>query len=454
MSALTTRAKVAYAAPGFALALVGIPVYVHLPKFYGDVLGVDFGVIGLAILLTRVWDAVTDPAIGHLSDRTRTRWGRRRPYLWIGAPLLAMSAAQLLAPPALPEWQLGWWFGGWLFVAFLAWTSVQIPHAALGAELTTDHHERTSLFAGRDAMWILGTLTAAAAPSLVRAATGAAPDASGDRAVFTTLAWAAAPLLLLLPWWCAAVVAEPRHADAPGRTPTGAAYREAWANRPFRTVLVAYGIGALGGALPATLILFYVEHVLRAPQLADMFLGVYFLSGFLCLPLWTRLARRVGKKRAWLAAMTVNVGAFVFAIPLGDGDTVAYFAVCVASGIGFGAGLALPSSLVADAVDYDELQSGARREGLYYGVWSIVTKLSAALGAAVALPALEWAGYVSQGPQPAGALLALRLLYAAVPCLCYGVGIAVAARFPIDEAVHRAIRDGIERRTAGLPVVR
>jgi GPH family glycoside/pentoside/hexuronide:cation symporter len=318
--------------------------------------------------------------------------------------------------------------------------------------LTFDTHERTTLFAARDGLWILGTLAAAAAPGLVRAARGLPAGGAADREVFATLAWVVGPLLLVLPWLCATVVREPAHAAPPPAPAPLASAREAWANRPFRLLLVAYGIGALGAALPATLVLFYVEHVLGAPQYAEALLALYFLSGFLCLPVWTRVARAIGKKRAWLAAMAVNVGAFVVAAFLDRGDVAAFAAVCLVSGMGFGAGLVLPNSLVADTVDYDELRTGERREGLYVGLWSIVTKASAALGAALALPALQAAGYVAQADQqPEAVRQALRLLYAAAPCACYAAGLIVASRFPIDEATHHRIREANARRLLGRP---
>jgi GPH family glycoside/pentoside/hexuronide:cation symporter len=452
VASLPLRVTAAYAAPGFAFALIGIPVYVHLPKFYGDTLGLDLALVGAIILVSRAWDAVTDPAIGFLSDRTATRLGRRRPWILAGALPLALATAGLLAPPAgLSGGPLAWWFAALLFLTFLSWTAVQIPHAALGAEVAVGHHDRTALFGARDGLWILGTLVAAASPGLARAALGLPAGSEGDRAALRAMALLYAPVLVLLPWWCVAGVKERATVHSSAATPWRAT-REAWQNPPFRVLLAAYGIGALGAAMPATLILFYVEYVLRAPQLASAFLALYFVSGFAFLPAWTRLARRTGKKRAWIAAMAVNAGAFVFAYFLGPGDTVAYAGVCLVSGIGFGAGLVLPNSLVADVVDYDELRSGQRREGLYFGLWSIVTKLSAALGAAAALPALQFAGFVPQAAeQPAAVQQALRVLYAAVPCACYAAGLLVARHFPIDEAVHQRIREAVRQRAAGDP---
>jgi GPH family glycoside/pentoside/hexuronide:cation symporter len=330
---------------------------------------------------------------------------------------------------------------------FLAWTAVQNPHAALGAELTDDHHERTSLFAVRDGLWILGTLVAAASPALARQALGGTEG--HEREVFAALALTFGFLLVVLPWVCILGVREPAVTSAPTAATPLQATREAWRNRPFRVMLLAYGIGALGGALPATLVLFYVEHVLHAARLGELFLAAYFLVGVVCLPLWTRAARRIGKKPAWLLAMALSVAAFSGAFFLGPGDTAWYGAIVVVSGIGFGAGLVLPASLVADTIDYDEWETGHRREGLYYGLWSIVTKVSAALGAATALPLLEWAGYAAQATtQPESVSLALRTMYAAVPCLCYAAAFVVAVRFPIDERRHSEIRRALDARAA------
>ena len=139
-----------YAAPAFALAFVGIPVYVYLPKFYTDVMGVDIALVGWLLLAARTFDAVTDPGIGIISDRTRSRFGRRRPYI-LGASLpLAISIYLLLSPPAnASPTAAAWWFGISLFAMFLSWTALVVPYESLGPELTLDHHQRTRLLGKR-----------------------------------------------------------------------------------------------------------------------------------------------------------------------------------------------------------------------------------------------------------------------------------------------------------------
>ena len=159
--------KVAYAAPAFTLAVVGIPVYVYVPKFYTDVVGVHIGMLGFLLLAVRIFDALTDPMLGYVSDSTRTPLGRRRPYIALGSLALAASLYLLFNPPqASPTFET-WWFGICIFSLFLFWTTVTVPYEALGPELTFDYHERTGLFGLRDGAMLAGTLVAASSPLIV-----------------------------------------------------------------------------------------------------------------------------------------------------------------------------------------------------------------------------------------------------------------------------------------------
>ena len=440
--------KVAYSAPAYALAVIGIPVYVYIPKFYTDVVGINVILLGYILFSVRIFDAITDPVIGYLSDRTHTKYGRRRPYIVGGALFVAVAMFMLFNPPnASPRFETIW-FGVFIYSLFLFWTVVTVPYESLGPEITFDYHERTSLFGLRDGFLIAGTLAAASAPALVQWAFGLSDDPAGERAKFFWISVIYAPLLVGTAMWCALAIKERDYKPGPSTLGLTAGFRQVARNRPFMILLVAYTISAIGNNLPATLILFYVQYVLQS-ELADFFLLLYFVTGILFLPGWIFISRRTGKKAAWLVSMAVNSGAFLGVFFLGPGDAWLYGILVTLSGIGFGATLALPSAIQADVIDYDELLTGERREGQYIGWWSISKKMAAAVGIGAGLSILGLAGYVPNATQTSDVQLALRVLYAVVPSLFNLMGLAVALAYPISDQVHADIKEAIAKKRAG-----
>lgn len=452
MKKLTLTEKLAYSAPAFSLAVVGIPVYVYIPKFYTDVVGVHISALGAILLIVRLFDAFTDPVIGLVSDRLRTPMGRRRPLIVIGAVLTVFAIFFLFNPPrTLDADAAGIWFTALIFALFLFWTVVIVPYESLGPELTFDYNERTALFSMRDGALIAGTVVAAAMPGTVKWAAGIDGSPEGQRQIFYILSLVYTPLILAACAWCVAVFRERPRRDTYARLQVFTWIRSSLANRPFRILLIAYTISAIGNNLPATLILYYVQYVLGSER-ADLFLVLYFVTGIVFLPMWVSLSRRTGKKAAWLASMVINTGAFFWVFFLGPGDEILYGALVFLSGIGFGATLAIPSAIQADVIDYDELIAGDRREGLYIGLWSIAKKLAAAVGVGAGLAMLGTSGYQPGVAQSDSVVMTLRILYALVPCLCNALAIVIAFSYPINEGVHRQIRSGIETRAAGQPV--
>jgi GPH family glycoside/pentoside/hexuronide:cation symporter len=444
--------KLAYAAPAFALAVVGIPVYVYIPKFYTDTVGIDIALLGLLLFSVRIFDALTDPLLGRLSDHTRTRHGRRRPYIALGSILVALSMLMLFNPPQGGQLLATLWFGFGIYALFLFWTAVTVPYESLGPEITFNYDERNTLFALRDGALIAGTLVAASSPALVRWLVGIPEGPSGERSVYSWISIVYAPLVIGSCLWCVHAVRENNvHAPPTGKGAFWSDLRTTAANKPFVILLLAYTIAAVGNNLPATLILYYVEYVLLSRH-AEMFLLIYFVTGVAFLPAWIRIARRVGKKRAWLASMAINTGAFVGVFFLGPGDAAIYAVLVALSGIGFGATLALPSSIQADVIDYDELLSCQRREGQYVGLWNIAKKLAAALGVGAGLAILGWAGYRPNVEQSDQVVYTLKLLYAGVPSLFNLIAFAIALAYPIDGRIHGEIRAAVAKRGLGAQV--
>jgi len=434
--------------PAYALAVIGIPVYVYIPKFYTDVVGINVMLLGYILFSVRIFDALTDPLIGYLSDRTQTRFGRRRPYIAVGAVFIALTMFLLFNPPQASPSAETVWFGVFIYALFLFWTVVTVPYESLGPEITFDYHERTSLFGMRDGFLIAGTLAAASAPALVQWLFGLPDDATGERAKFFLISILYVPLLIGTAWWCVLAIKERHPRPGPPSLGLFSGIQQVVRNRPFVILLVAYTVSAIGNNLPATLILFYVQYVLQS-DLADFFLLLYFVSGILFLPGWIYIARHTGKKTAWIASMAINSGAFMGVFFLGPGDAWMYGVLVFLSGIGFGATLALPSAIQADVIDYDELLTGERREGQYIGWWSISKKLAAAVGIGAGLAALGVAGYTPNAEQTQRVQFVLRMLYAFIPSLFNLLGLLVALAYPISDQIHAKIRVAIEKKRAG-----
>jgi len=446
---LPMNLKLAYAMPAFALAMVGIPVYVFIPKFYTDVVGVDIAMVGYLLFGVRIFDAVTDPLIGWWSDRADTTMGRRRPFILLGAVLLSVCVLFLFRPPGEAETSTHTvWFAFWIYALFLFWTVTAVPYESLGPELSRSYDDRTTLFMLRDGFLIGGTLAAAASPAMIKWIWGLDNSPAGERKAFLTIGLLYAPILVGACAWCVYRLRERVPTPDAGRLRLSESFSSMWRNRPFLILLAAFTVSALGSNLPAALILYYVQYVLQTSG-AELFLLLFFVTGIAFLPLWRRVAGRLGKKHAWLISMGVNAVVSMGIFFLGPGDVVAYGVLVVVSGVGFGAVLALPSALQADVIDYDELITGRRREGQYMGLWSVAKKLTAAVGVGVGLAAMGMAGYMPNAVQSASVEWTIRVFYALIPSLCNLAAIAIALRYPLSGERHREVIAAIDRIRAG-----
>jgi GPH family glycoside/pentoside/hexuronide:cation symporter len=445
---LSLRTRIAYGVPNFGLALVGVPILVYLPRFYSDVMGVSVAWLGVVFVAGRIIDAVTDPVMGVLSDRSRSARGRRRPWiLWGCLPLALLTVALYVPPERLSDAATTVWASLVILGWFLAYTVVNVPYRALGPELSDDYDERTALFSIREGMLVLGTAVAAVGPGVIGLVLGL-EDGQGERMRFAVYVAATTPILVITCLTCGLRVKERFAGQAAAPTTLAGVVgqmRQAFANRPFVILLSAFVVIALGSSLPVVLISYFLTYWLDAGPLLPLFLLIYFGVGMACLPGWVWLSRRRGKKITWLAAMAINTGFFAFVSLLGPGQALAYGILVAFSGIGGVAVLAMPYAMQADVIDHDELLTGERREGLYGGLWSIAEKTAAGVGLGVAMLALDVAGYRPNQEQTPQVLDVLRLIYIGVPCLCTTTGFLIALRYPLDRAAHQAIAAELER---------
>jgi GPH family glycoside/pentoside/hexuronide:cation symporter len=391
----------AYGLFGMPLAMAALPLYVHLPKFYGDYLGVNLALLGGVLLALRLADGVIDPLLGVLSDRG----GARKRWLLLAAPLLALGMIALFRPLVRAEVPLIAWLSLSLFLVYVAFSLATINHQAWGAELSGDPVERTRITAVREGLALFGVVIASVLPAFLGGNDGGLGRFAMLFAVFTLA--------------CAGITVAftPDTRAAPIASLTSSSIRELLSrpltDRVFRRLLLVFMLNGIAAAIPATLVLFFIADVLNAESQQGTFLALYFVAGAAGMPLWVKLSARIGKPYAWLTAMFVAIGAFVWASRLGAGDVTAFAIICVLSGIALGADLALPPSLLADVIGR---RGRMEATGSYFGLWTLATKLNLALAAGIALPLLSALGYVPGGRDQA-ALSALAIVYAFVPCV-------------------------------------
>ncbi|MFT7651325.1 MAG: GPH family glycoside/pentoside/hexuronide:cation symporter [Limisphaerales bacterium] len=457
------------------VSMVLLPVMVYVLPFYAE-LGISMYLMSAIIFAARLSDAFTDPLIGVLSDRTKGRFGRRKPWILCGAPLLMVSMYMLFVPPENPS---AWYFGTWIVLLYLAFTIVDLPYFAWGAELSTDYDERTLITSRREQFHFAGTITfnllPLAAALLIYLAASSDESLSGlwnnfgsefqaimaSRAghIDVILEWLANFVLVAIPVTVVIAlvfVREPEQKVIARRKPKFIdSLRVVRRNGPFIRVIVCYTVSTLGAAVTASLSYFFVKHVIQVGELYPIYLLVYYASSVAGLPLWTMLSKRVGKHRAYIYAL------FWFAfwacwIPFIPAGMFGLFLVVMCfKGSAVGALLALPASMAADAVDIDSARTGEQRAGLYFSIWGMLKKGSYAAGSAIGLAAVAFLGFdpmldPSTGGTADGnsadALLWLAILYSIVPAMIKFVAVPFIWSYPLTEVRQRRIRERIERR--------
>lgn len=434
---LPLRILAAYGLPGLPAAALLFPVYIFLPAFYAEDLGLGFAAVGAVLVGARIWDAVTDPVVGWASDRFSLGIGRRKAWVIGGTPLLVIAAWFLFRPgdDATIAYLLVW-----SMLAYLAMTMVQIPHQAWGAELSPDYAERSRITGAREIFVTIGTLIAAALPAMA---------AGGKGEALSLLAWGVAIALPLAILVCVFVVPDPK-VSVSQRISIKEGARVIAQNRPFRRLVAAYLLNGIANGLPATLFLLFVENVLRQDDWSGPLLLVYFLCGIAAVPVWVRLAARFDKHRVWIWAMLANSTFFLLVLLLGEGDAWWFLGICILTGIPLGADLALPPSMQADVIDHDRARTGKRRAGLYFALWGIATKIAFALAVGIAFPLLELAGFSEEATgtdarsQIREGLWALVGLYCTVPVIFKLAAIWIMRGYPITAKKHAEIRAEIE----------
>jgi GPH family glycoside/pentoside/hexuronide:cation symporter len=401
---------------------------------------VPAAVMGVLFGLSRLSDAVLDPAAGYLSDRTRSRFGRRRSWMLVSSLPMGAAFFMLWSPPAdLTGILLSIWMGVAVFAYHVTTTMFAVPHEALGAELSTSYHDRTRIFGVKHIVGTLGSLLALGGMELLRRAEDPRRAAFG-LALAIGVALAATTLLAV-----ARLRERAEHQGRGGRNPWRA-FADVWRNPHARLLLLVFGIENFGTALLAVLIAYVMQYVYGLAAYTTTFMLLYFVPAILFVPVWIRLSRRFGKRNLWVFSMSMMTVAFCGLALVRAGDVTLVCALGVIAGIGGGCGQVVGPSIQADVIDFDERATGERKEGIYFAAWSFVRK--SAFGIATMLVGLLLAaiGFEPNAEQSDVTKLGLRTLFGIVPGLCYLLGTICFLRFRLDEAAHLAIRRELDAR--------
>ncbi|WP_419317105.1 MFS transporter [Caulobacter sp. ErkDOM-E] len=431
----------AFAAPCLPLAALGLPLVVYLPEFYVSELGLSLGVVGAAFLIVRLIDIVFDPFIGGIMDRTGTQWGRFRPWLVAGSPLVMLGAFGLfMAQPGIGPVYL--WLC--LIVVYAGYSMMALSHTAWAAVLSTDYQQRSRVYGWWQAGNVVGMILVLTLPPIIALAF------KGDHAAgIRSMGWFIVLLIPLTVLLATRTVGE-RQAPVVRHRSGLTQYFALLKRSSTRKLLIADLLMGLAPGIAGALFFFFFERIKGFDKTeAGILLLIYFVAALAGAPLWPMLARRIGKHHALAVASVVYAVVQVCAVLTPAGNTWAGMLVLILAGLPYSAAPLLVRSMMADIGDEERLASGADRTGLLYALVSGTVKLGHAL-AIGAFPLLALFGFDPKLPTPVGET-ALIALYSVVPAAMGLVVAAVMLRYPLDATRVAEIQRQLAARDAATP---
>ena len=423
-----------YSLSDMPIQMAAIPVAAFLPNYYGQDLGLNLAAVGTIWLIARLFDAVTDPLMGWISDRTKTPWGRRRVWMVAAVPLLMASIYKLFMPEA-PVDEV--YMLTRLIVLWTGWTMLFIPYYAWAAEMSDDYNERTRITGWRAWIGMAANVISKLVPVI-------ALYAFHMEGMEVTLWLIGTMTLILLPITVGLTVWKvPERRDfVPSRMPVLPGLKLMWRNGPFKRLVLAFFVNQLGSAISTALVAFYIRNVLKDDSGSITMLLVFYVANLIGIPFWVRISQTFSKHRAWAMALIAFGCCQCGYLLLGAGDFLYLAPIMAMTGFLGGSFNALPNAMKADVIDLDRLEGGEDRAAWFFAVWSFVIKIALSIGPAIALWVLALVGFsTTVGAGSEEGLLGLRLFYVFGPAAGFTLAALIVWNHPLTPARHQQIRE-------------
>ena len=441
---LSMRQKLVYGFGDTGFSLTSTIVAAYFAIFLTDVVGVSPAIAAAAIFIGRTWDYINDPLIGHISDRTRTRWGRRRPFLLFGAlPFALVFTLMWWRPPLQADWAIAVYYA-FVYVLYDAFaTLVYMPYFALTPELTSDYDERTSLTSTRMFFSILGSLVAFTVPLMM---VGSFQPGSASKVLVMGLAFGIASAL---PLWVVFFGTSEKKTYMQQEQPTlKQSLRAAMGNKPFIFGLIIFLFTWVCMDLLQATLLYFIKYVVEKESSSDLIMGTIFVTAILVLPFWNWLAHRWNKRLAYIAGVAFWAAVQLVLVSLNAATPLSWLVfLCVLAGVGVSAAHVLPWSIIPDAIEWGELRTGERHEGMFYSLITLAQKVASSVSVPLALLVLDVTGYIPNSVvQPASAVTGIRIIAGPIPATLLCLGILFAMLYPLGRERYNQISQELAAR--------
>ena len=403
-------------------------------NYLTDTVGLSAALAGTAVMIGKIWDAVTDPVMGYISDRTKTRWGRRRPYLLFGALPVILAMWFFFTTPAIENTAtLMIWAILALMLLNTAMTFITVPYSSLTPDLTSDYHEQSSLNGYRFGCAVFGTLAGAA---LVLPIVGMFPTAREGFSMMGLILGSVIAVTSILTFFGTKerVIVNPEILKK-GFFET---YKAVFSNRPYLILLGSYALHLIAITFLQNILVFYTQNIYQDPDLTTSALLALLLVAMVFIPISVLVSKKIGKRRTYQICFVILSSACLLIFALGHilGSNF-FLAMMFYAGIGVGFSYVAPFAMIPDTIEYKSGKTGERNEGAYYGIWTFISKTGQSFSVFLSGIILSIGGYVADAIQTPESLIAIRIIIGPLPAVIFIGAIILIQRYPLDAQNYR-----------------